>query len=87
MNDKPSDITQVLRERGARYVVDAEQQPTEVLLSLQEYEHYLELLEREAAHPTDEDITDQLNQVYETIPSDLEPELLRMQLASIDKIP
>jgi hypothetical protein len=87
MNKNLFNITQILRERGVRYVVDAKQQPTDVLLSLQEYEHYLELLEREAARPAEKDITDQLDQVYETTPSTLEPELLRMQLRSIDKVP
>lgn len=87
MNKNLSNITQILRERGVRYVVDAKQQPTDVLLSLQEYEHYLELLEREAARPAEKDITDQLNQVYETTPSTLEPELLHMQLRSIDEVP
>ena len=126
MNQDKPDIPKILRERSVRYIVNAEQQPTAVLLSLQEYEHYLDLLAAEVAtraksdnrsDPTpvtstqlcdgwqdersaeklvaeiteatqlkDAEITDQLNLVYETLPSTLDPELLQMQLASIDKV-
>ncbi len=48
MTETSSDIAQVLRERGARYVVDAEQRPVAVLLTPEEYEHYLDLLDDEA---------------------------------------
>jgi PHD/YefM family antitoxin component YafN of YafNO toxin-antitoxin module len=44
----PGNIDRMLRERGARYVTSAEGQPTAVLLSLEEYEHYLDLLDDEA---------------------------------------
>jgi PHD/YefM family antitoxin component YafN of YafNO toxin-antitoxin module len=44
----PDNIDRVLCERGARYVTSAEGQPIAVLLSLEEYEHYLDLLDDEA---------------------------------------
>ncbi|MGC9396301.1 MAG: hypothetical protein ACP5J4_15770 [Anaerolineae bacterium] len=47
MKKNSPDIVQTLHERGARYVVDVEQQPVAVLLSLTEYEHYLDLLDDE----------------------------------------
>jgi hypothetical protein len=37
-----------LRERDARYVVDTQSQAIAVLLTLEEYEHYLDLLDDEA---------------------------------------
>jgi PHD/YefM family antitoxin component YafN of YafNO toxin-antitoxin module len=43
-----NNIDHMLRERGARYVTSAEGQPVAVLLSLEEYEHYLDLLDDEA---------------------------------------
>lgn len=49
MTEKPpSDLLHTLRERGAHYVVGAEGQPVAVLLTLEEYEHYLDLLGDEA---------------------------------------
>ena len=42
------DLGRTLRERGARYVVDTQGQPLAVLLTLEEYEHYLDLLDDEA---------------------------------------
>ncbi len=42
------DLLRTLRERGARYIVGAEGQPVAVLLSLEEYDHYLDLLDDEA---------------------------------------
>ena len=42
------DLVHTLRERGARYIVDTQGQPLAVLLTLEEYEHYLELLDDEA---------------------------------------
>ena len=48
MNGKPDLLEQALRERGTRYVVGAQGQPVAVLLSIDEYEHYLDLLEDEA---------------------------------------
>lgn len=44
----PNDIDHMLRERGVRYVTSTEGQPVAVLLSLEEYEHYLDLLDDEA---------------------------------------
>ena len=41
-------LAHTLRERAARYVVDAEGQPAAVLLTLEEYDHYLDLLDDEA---------------------------------------
>ncbi len=49
MSERPSDdLAHTLRERGAHYVVGAEGQPIAVLLTLEEYEHYLDLLDDEA---------------------------------------
>jgi len=47
MTENSPDIVEILREQGARYVVDAENRPVAVLLSLEEYEHYLDLLDDE----------------------------------------
>jgi PHD/YefM family antitoxin component YafN of YafNO toxin-antitoxin module len=71
MSEKTSDdFVHTLRERGAHYVVGTEGQPVAVLLALEEYEHYLDLLDDEtdsqdaelaarlaqaAAQPTDEE--------------------------------
>jgi hypothetical protein len=46
--DIQSDPGQTLRERGARYITSAEGQLVAVLLTLEEYEHYLDLLDDEA---------------------------------------
>lgn len=49
MSDKSSDdLIHKIREQGARYVVGAEGNPIAVLLTLKEYEHYLDLLDDEA---------------------------------------
>ncbi|MGQ9598291.1 MAG: hypothetical protein ACUVWZ_02630 [Anaerolineae bacterium] len=49
MSEKPSnDLAHTLREQGARYVVGTQGQPVAVLLTLEEYEHYLDLLDDEA---------------------------------------
>ena len=49
MSKDPSDnLVRTLRERGARYVVGTEGHPVAVLLTLEEYEHYLDLLDDEA---------------------------------------
>jgi PHD/YefM family antitoxin component YafN of YafNO toxin-antitoxin module len=42
------DPARVLREQGARYVVGAQGQPVAVLLTLEEYNRYLDLLDDEA---------------------------------------
>lgn len=47
MNKQPDTLEQTLRESGARYVVGAQGQPVAVLLSIDEYEHYLDLLDDE----------------------------------------
>ena len=43
-----SDLARTLRERGGRYVTSTEGQPVAVLLTMEEYEHYLDLLDDEA---------------------------------------
>jgi PHD/YefM family antitoxin component YafN of YafNO toxin-antitoxin module len=43
-----NDLVHTLRERGAQYVVDTQGQAIAVLLTLEEYEHYLDLLDDEA---------------------------------------
>ena len=49
MSENPSDdLVHTLRERGARYVVGTEGHPVAVLLTLEEYDHYLDLLDDEA---------------------------------------
>jgi len=55
MSENPSDdLVQTLRERGARYVVGTEGHPVAVLLTLDEYDHYLDLLDDEADSRDDE---------------------------------
>lgn len=44
----------ILRERNARYVVDTRGQPIAILLTLEEYEHYLDLLDDEVDSQDDE---------------------------------
>jgi hypothetical protein len=41
-------LDRALRESGARYVVDTQGQALAVLLTLEEYDHYLDLLDDEA---------------------------------------
>jgi PHD/YefM family antitoxin component YafN of YafNO toxin-antitoxin module len=49
VSEDPSDnLVRTLRESGARYVVGTEGHPVAVLLTLEEYEHYLDLLDDEA---------------------------------------
>jgi len=49
MTEKASnDLVHILRGRGTHYVVGVEGQPVAVLLTLEEYEHYLDLLDDEA---------------------------------------
>ena len=49
MSENPfDDLAHALRERGAHYIVGAEGQPVAILLTLEEYEHYLDLLDDEA---------------------------------------
>jgi len=55
MSEKPPyDPVHMIREHGARYVVGAEGRPVAVLLTLEEYEHYLDLLDDEAESQDDE---------------------------------
>ena len=48
MNEPPDLLEQTLRESGTRYVVGTRGQPVAILLSIDEYEHYLDLLDDEA---------------------------------------
>jgi hypothetical protein len=49
MDERPmSELDCTLHERGARYVVNPQGQPLAVLLTMEEYEHYLDLLDDEA---------------------------------------
>jgi PHD/YefM family antitoxin component YafN of YafNO toxin-antitoxin module len=49
MSKDPTDnLPRIVRETGAQYVVNADGQRIAVLLSIQEYEHYLDLLDDEA---------------------------------------
>ena len=49
MSENPPDaLVHTLRERGARYVVGTEGHPVAVLLTLEEYGRYLDLLDDEA---------------------------------------
>jgi PHD/YefM family antitoxin component YafN of YafNO toxin-antitoxin module len=55
MSENPSeDLVHTLRDRGARYVVGTEGHPVAVLLTLKEYDHYLDLLDDEADSQDDE---------------------------------
>ena len=59
--EKESNKSNILYEQGARYVVDTQGQPVAVLLTIEEYEHYLDLLEDEA-DSMDEEINARLNE-------------------------
>jgi len=48
MTDQESTLEQTLREHRARYIVGSQGEPVAVLLTLDEYEHYLDLLDDEA---------------------------------------
>ena len=48
MNDQPDTLEQTLRETRARTIVGSQGEPVAVLLSLDEYQHYLDLLDDEA---------------------------------------
>ncbi len=49
MSENPFDaLVHTLRERGTWYVVGTEGHPVAVLLTLEEYDHYLDLLDDEA---------------------------------------
>jgi PHD/YefM family antitoxin component YafN of YafNO toxin-antitoxin module len=57
----PDSMARALREQGGRYVVDAQNHPVAVLLTLEEYEHYLDLLDDEA-DSQDDDLATRLTQ-------------------------
>jgi len=57
-----NDLAQMLRDHQARYVVDTEGHPLAVLLTLEEYDHYLDLLEDEA-DSQDKELAARLSQV------------------------
>jgi len=62
MSEKSAnDLAHTLREHGARYVVGATGQPVAVLLTLEEYDHYLDLLDDEA-DSQDVELVARLNQ-------------------------
>ncbi len=48
MSKKTNPRARVLREQKAQYVVGAQGKPVAVLLALEEYNHYLDLLDDEA---------------------------------------
>jgi PHD/YefM family antitoxin component YafN of YafNO toxin-antitoxin module len=48
MGKQPDTLEQTLRESRARYIVGSQGEPVAVLLSLDEYQHYLDLLDDEA---------------------------------------
>ena len=55
MSENPSDnLVHTLRELDARYVVGTQGYPVAVLLTLEEYDHYLDLLDDEADSQDDE---------------------------------
>jgi PHD/YefM family antitoxin component YafN of YafNO toxin-antitoxin module len=73
MNDQTDKLPRAVRETGAQYVVDTEGQHVAVLLPIKEYEHYLELLKREAskqnakpAAPSAQDDSQPADLVYPT---------------------
>jgi hypothetical protein len=45
---KKNDLENILREQGIQYIVDSQGLPQAVLLSMNEYLHYLDLLDDEA---------------------------------------
>ena len=55
------DLVHTLRERGARYVIGTEGHPVAVLLTLEEYDHYLDLLDDET-HSRDDELAARLVQ-------------------------
>jgi len=51
---RPDDLVHALREHEARYVIDSKGHPVAVLLTLDEYDHYLDLLDEEEDSQDDE---------------------------------
>ena len=68
MDEQADELDKVLRERNARYVVDAQGQAVAVLLTMREYEHYLDLLEDEA-DSQDQELAARLAQAADRSPS------------------
>ena len=60
MNDHDS-VPKGLREAGSRYIVDSHQRPVGFLLTPEEYEDYLEMLE-DRADSQDADLAQRLTQ-------------------------
>jgi len=44
IDNQTDDLAQALRERGTQYVVGTQGQPVAILLTLDEYQHYLDIL-------------------------------------------
>ncbi len=61
MNANSPDNSSKLNEQDARYVVDTQGRPVAVLLTLEEYEHYLDLLDDER-DSQDEEIISRLKE-------------------------
>jgi PHD/YefM family antitoxin component YafN of YafNO toxin-antitoxin module len=62
MSGKSSDdFVHTIREQGARYVVGDQGRPVAVLLTLKEYEHYLDLLDDEV-DSRDKELSTRLSQ-------------------------
>jgi len=64
VNQQTNTLSHILRERGVQYVVDAEQRLVAVLLPMEEYEHYLDMLEDEM-DSEDEELAAKLAQAAE----------------------
>ena len=60
--NRHDDLVDALREHEARYVIGSKGHPIAVLLTLDEYDHYLDLLDDEADSQDDE-LTARLGQV------------------------
>jgi PHD/YefM family antitoxin component YafN of YafNO toxin-antitoxin module len=46
--NRAEDLIRILREQGVQYIVGSEGQPVAVLLTVEQYDHYLDLLDDEA---------------------------------------
>ena len=79
------DLTHTLRERGAHYVVDTQGQPIAVLLTLDEYNQYLDLLDDET-DSQDEELAGRLEQAASQ-PTDDERVSIRAHLATRESSP
>ena len=55
MSEKPrDDVVHTVQEQGVRYVVGAKGQPVAVIVTLEEYDHYLDLRDDEADSQDDQ---------------------------------